>query len=244
MYPFYESSQVELTPDDQAGICGLYPSCEVDGCDPGLLCTAGVCLPECGNGVCQLGELCIDGACISQEECFQIGCASGQPDWVVGCAAHDNCPDGLCLGDGSCAQQCSSDRDCRDGRPCVFDEDPAIPGFCGLIPRKKLGESCVSPLDCEDGECLAGAEARSVCTRRCTGSDPACPSGWSCSTVEGRPVCVSVRAPRGCGVSPYAGESSPEMGLGWMLLTSVPLIVFPTLRRRRRVTTLARSRSL
>jgi hypothetical protein len=237
MYPFYGPAQTELTSDDVAGICSLYPTCEKEGCEAGFTCSAGACLPECGEGVCQLDELCFNGACLSQGECEQVGCLVSNPPWISGCEPTDTCPRGLCLEDGSCARQCARDADCVKGRSCVFDQNPNTPGYCGSIPLKKLGEKCSSALECEDGECLAGAESHAVCTRTCSSVDPSCPIGWSCASVDGQATCVPPRAPRGCAVSAGVESSppSPHWGPLWLVLCAAScrrwLLRFPGRRR-------------
>jgi hypothetical protein len=216
MYPFYEPGQTELTPDDSAGICALYPRCEIEGCEPGFACVEGACLAECGDSACQRDEVCFQDACLTQEECEQAGCFVRPPSWVIGCEPTSDCPDGACLSDGSCAQQCGADSDCSERRRCVFDEDPNVPGYCGLKAPKSLGEACSTAAECEDGECVAGAERKPVCTRACSGAAPKCPGGWSCSGVEGRSVCIPPRAPRGCALSLRASTTPIGRELPWL----------------------------
>ena len=244
MYPFYEPGQIELTPDDTAGICSLYPSCEVDGCDAGYACAEGACLPVCGDGVCQMNEVCVDGACLTQEECAATACASAPPDWVRPCPSGSECPGGTCLADGSCTHQCVADTDCSAGRSCVFDQDPNIPGYCGAEPLKRLGQSCSLSTECVDGECLAGAQGEPICTRLCGAREPACPTSWSCSGAEGKLVCVPPRAARGCAVSPDVDRAADDGSPSWLFAAPLALAFGAASRRRARRDRFRRSRPI
>jgi hypothetical protein len=68
MYPLYEAAQVDLLEDDRAGICFLYPSCELEGCPADHSCTSYGCAVNCGDEPCALTDLCIDQRCLPKAE--------------------------------------------------------------------------------------------------------------------------------------------------------------------------------
>jgi hypothetical protein len=233
MYPFYEPVQTELLEDDYAGICHLYPECEVSGCGEGFSCTPEGCRLECGDTQCTADEYCVEGSCLSSAECELAGCFVETPEWLVGCEATAECPDGLCSEDGSCAIACASDDDCARGAACVFSEDPDVSGYCDTSPLKALGEACQESTQCADGECLSGARGQPLCTRTCGERERSCPVDWSCDDVDGRSVCVPPRAPRGCSVRAVATSERPHSWLAALPLLLVAWRKRGSARRRR-----------
>jgi hypothetical protein len=232
MYPFYDAAQTELSSDDTAAICHLYPSCNIDGCPDGWTCTDTGCQQQCADTLCEPGKLCFDDACVSFEDCESDAECSGSttPDSVVSCNVTDTCETGLCLPDGTCALPCITDTECPESR-CVFSSEAEETGYCAPVPPKGLGERCSESDECAEGQCLAGAERTPVCTRACGDGEAQCPSGWTCSGVDGRSVCVPPREGRGCAVASISrpeGRQSASDAFGYILI-----LVAIVIRRRR-----------
>jgi hypothetical protein len=197
MYPLYEAAQFDLLEDDRAGICFLYPSCELEGCPADQSCTSQGCAPNCGDEPCALNELCIDQRCVPEAECELGGCEPAS----VSCDPTPQCPSGRCWPDGTCDFTCVQDADCPTERTCIFSADPDAPGRCSDPILREVGEPCSAPEECAGGECLVGAGNDPVCSQACGGVRPPCLKGWSCGNVDDRAVCIPPRSPRGCGVA-------------------------------------------
>jgi hypothetical protein len=188
MWPSYSGGIVSLGPDDEAGICALYPGsgtdCTTTGCPSGQECVSGSCQPVMGDG-----SIC--SPCTSSADCGGAGA--------------------LCLNYGSggfCGQACRSDADCGgdtcvntsggpqcvrfvggspscSGEPsgCARDSDCASDEVCSsgeCVPRPmtgaELGGACTQDSGCRSGLCIGG-----VCTQTCDVLRPtSCPGGFFC----------------------------------------------------------------
>lgn len=146
MLPYYQggTSGRALGPDDEAGVCALYPGwcegCEEDAdCPPGRDCDNGACvIPSCAvNADCATGFFCSAGSCLpgcrthlecGEDESCERGVCRAKP---TGCTICDTCStDADCgtsrsyrcvdLGTGSnvCTKFCSDDSDCDGDSTC------------------------------------------------------------------------------------------------------------------------------
>ena len=189
MWPSYGGGIIGLGPDDNAGICALYPGsgssdCTTTGCPSGQECVSGVCQTITGDGTnCS--------PCARSSECASNAYCVGYPD-----------------GGGYCATTCRSDADCAGDRcvntsggplcvrfsgstpsctvapsGCTNDSQCAPTEICSggdCVPRpatgSPLGEACTADDGCRSGLCLAG-----VCTQSCDWlNTTSCPSGFYC----------------------------------------------------------------
>ncbi|MGF1467254.1 MAG: matrixin family metalloprotease [Sandaracinaceae bacterium] len=195
MWPTYVGGVVGLGPDDEAGICALYPGegrdCTVDGCPTGRVCEDGVCVPEAGDGsFCAPCEE--SGDCVG-EESFCLAYPDGRFCGRA-CEGDADCgaPEGRCAitaegpqcvrfvdGEPSCEGArigCRRDTDCADTEVCRS-------GSCR--PEASSGAGLAEPC-ADDGDCRSGACLDGLCTRSCDQLDPAsCPDGTYCDLAAG-----------------------------------------------------------
>lgn len=133
LYPTYLGAR-SLSPDDEAGLCALYPSsgcplscaigfeCAGAGCVPcaTLRCEAPVCPgPDCSPPTCGADGECAVGACARAGEhageCVLAG------DFGTECTAANDCVSGLCLVGAStsfCTSRCVDDTGCEGETRC------------------------------------------------------------------------------------------------------------------------------
>ncbi|HWV37788.1 MAG TPA: matrixin family metalloprotease [Vulgatibacter sp.] len=146
MLPYYQGGTTgrELGPDDEAGVCALYPgwceSCVEDAdCPSGRRCEDGACvIPSCAsNSDCEAGFFCLSGSCLP-------GCRThlecGEEQWCdggrcrnkpTGCTICDECVrDSDCgagsaywcvdvgMGSNVCTKTCNTDDDCDGDSSC------------------------------------------------------------------------------------------------------------------------------
>jgi len=233
MYPIYSESEANLSSDDVAGVCFLYPgvSCEVSGCPFGTVCRPEGCLEKCGDGVCTSGEFCTpdgcwpkdkcwgpncklsceqDGDCASGRSCVGKRCTGGAPPGDP-CASSLECASAICTTAGVCVNSCSH---CIEGACPAADGGDRVACTTSKLP---LGAPCTSPDECLGGQCLAGADSTPVCSRLCD-DKAACPSSWGCVAVEDKNVCRPMKfAPTG-GCSISLAKASPCRGASTYLL--------------------------
>ncbi|MCY0999022.1 hypothetical protein OWM54_17930 [Myxococcus sp. MISCRS1] len=169
---------------------GLDAGCTTAVCEaPDAGCSGPTCGSSDGGCAATVG---MGGACTRACECLEAAAA--------------------CV-EGRCAETCTSDFTCRDGRRCNNDE-------CEVGPR--LGEACKDPFDCADtarcrperprceescnpnaggGICPAGYQCAldGLCVRECTGipesTGEVCENSWDCATCA---VCLSSGAESRC----------------------------------------------
>jgi hypothetical protein len=100
MYPFYTAGQSTLAPDDEAGLCFLYPP--LDGCSPacprGEECVDGECRATCVSGVCGVGEICGFWGCMAAGGCTRRSCLGEACQSDEACGPLSHCVDGVCTG--------------------------------------------------------------------------------------------------------------------------------------------------
>lgn len=208
MYPLYYSPRV-LSADDEAGACFLYPAG-----DCGTACT-----PPCGDALtverCGCASLCGVDAGMQIPFRFDAGSDARASKAKAGgagdpCGEGLDCSSGVCL-DGECSRTCRTNSECASSQRC----DPQG-GYC-VGPGKKLGQTCATADECVGGECVAGTENGSVCSRPCGSGDPACPDSWFCQAISGRQVCTPpvmvATGGSGCALSssPNLSTSSPQL---------------------------------
>jgi hypothetical protein len=218
MYPIYNSKQLQISSDDTAGLCFLYPGprCGTSGCPADSVCTERGCQPLCQGQLCTGQEVCTplgcrphidcsngcvgqscgsDGDCGTPEHCVNGFCARGGTLLGQLCSAATDCFDGACIA-GACARACLHISDCPSGQTC--GESHSCVGSL-----RSFGASCQSADQCADGLCVTGAADEPICTRACGGTHPACPSLWSCETASGQQVCApqTLHAAGGCAIA-------------------------------------------
>ena len=146
LYPTYLGAR-SLSPDDEAGLCALYPSsgCPLS-CAVGFECTAGACVPcaslRCEVAVCP-GPDCSPPTCGTAGECAVGACAregehAGEcvlaGDFGTECAAASDCVSGLCLVGAStsfCTSRCVDDAACSGATRCAAVGDARV---CEPVP--------------------------------------------------------------------------------------------------------------
>ena len=220
MYPVYDVGQVTLAPDDEAGLCYLYPRhcshgdccktapCEEprDACaggacrDAGTLCDAG----DCTTG-CRTSSECAPGL-VCRGECVRPRGELGDP-----CTSNDDCGTHRCTSDGHCAKACAADK-CASGESCEGD-------IC-VGKQGALGSLCSTAVDCLGGECLQGATEHPVCSRACGSNHGTCPTGWQCEGVASRQVCTPKPGPRSggsCALGPRLPEHR-DAATAWIIV--------------------------
>ncbi|MGE0325314.1 MAG: matrixin family metalloprotease [Polyangiaceae bacterium] len=202
MHPLYDADLYQLSDDDRAGVCALYPACTETSCGEGQACTEAGCRPLCGDITCGADEICVDNACISScrytgcscaadtdcdgaLSCIESQCAPGAAEPGDPCSSDRECASGTCRGAAGCGLPCGSSADCPGG------DDECLNGICQQ-GRAAYGQECDSASACTSGLCMTGASNPAMCTRTC---DPAaarpCPSDWNCEAVDGQSICVS-----------------------------------------------------
>lgn len=186
MHPEYRPNQWQLSDDDVAGLCFLYPvgDCLANPCQRDQLCRDGACLPLCYADVCDSGETCTEDGCLREctpercdivcdddsecgpnARCDEERCTAGRLQAGDPCKSTRECEVQACVG-GICAEQCSVETaNSRDGGSCV--------------EGRGLGEGCARDSQCISGLCSEAGE----CTRDCSEAR-ACPSGWTCTGKE------------------------------------------------------------
>lgn len=132
-------------------------------------CMAGKCVPKCGNGKVDAGEMC-DGAscpktCDDGNPCtadvMQGSAAACSAVCVHKSATFASCPGGTCDENGQC--QVKPVAMCGDGR---------------VDTGEKCDGNCPTPASCDDGNpCTSDFVEGSGCSRQCA-HDPF-PAGWS-----------------------------------------------------------------
>jgi hypothetical protein len=249
MYPLYDARQAQLSDDDIAGACFLYPrpACDDLSCASGSGCIEGRCVELCQGRVCGADEVCSangcqsaasdhphEGTCASAVECTaghtcKDGvCVSNFAFAGDPCSSDADCPDGACVDAGYCAPACTDGSECPAGSVCDVLGDGARACVSGGLP---LGALCSAPNQCVGGECLDGDAEHAVCTRACSNEDAACPGRWFCDTVDGHAVCrPPVQLGGACALSRSSGSfSSLELLASWSLVLGAASLV----RRRR-----------
>jgi hypothetical protein len=147
MYPFYDPARVELSDDDIAAICFLYPRAaqipnESFACSADVDCGPG---QQCGDsGQCQTIVNAVGGACHAPSDCItglcdpNGTCGTGPGRFGAVCADSNDCESAQCLVGGTtepvCTQLCGGPVRCPANWECrgVEGRDVCAPvGFQG-----------------------------------------------------------------------------------------------------------------
>jgi hypothetical protein len=218
------------------GACGT----DLDGCDPGVTCRYGQCVPPCTEGQCAAGSTCGGGACIAGG-CFATGCPAGEL-----------CREGACVADPCLGALCPTGTFCRGGdcvQACTFVACPAgqkcgVDGFCE--PDACAGVTCPPGQRCAEGICRVDP-----CTSRACAAGQVCAADASGQAICLDDPCAGITCPAGAcsGGQCYAtsllsggGAPAPEAeggcGCGSGGAAALPallaLLAAPLARRRRR----------
>lgn len=165
MYPSYAGGQIRnLSADDQAGVCALYPAGTAVS-DAGVAADSGVS-PGGGDvgAVCSASAPCAAGnrcVCRSATDCF-------------------------------CSRSCSASAPCPSGFQCANTNLGAlcIPGGGGMMGTGRTGDPCTAPEQCATGLCVQGRSGGAFCSQACA-DDCSCPSDFACfrTSMAGLNVC-------------------------------------------------------
>jgi hypothetical protein len=150
-------------------------------CGAGLICHAGLCLPDCGGGElfdCPVGSTCqpVDGGAVL---CVPTDCVSG------GCPPGSVCD----TASGSCRTACDATVVCPAGRRCVSGE-------CLDLCR---GITCSAGFSCVDGACTPPCS--------CFSGNVGCSGGAVCDRGTDAGVATNLCISPGCvGVTCGTGQ--------------------------------------
>ncbi|HJL19643.1 MAG TPA: matrixin family metalloprotease [Sandaracinaceae bacterium LLY-WYZ-13_1] len=190
MWPSYGGGIIGLGPDDEAGICALYPGsgtdCTTTGCPSGQECVEGTCQTMVGDGT-------ICAPCTRSSECggssdYCLGYPDGSGYCGRSCGGDGDCEGGRCVSTSAgrqCVQFDGSQPSCATSSTgCTRDSDCGADEICdggSCVPRpttgSELGEPCMGDGDCQSGLCIGGR-----CTSSCDWTNPtgSCPTGFYC----------------------------------------------------------------
>ena len=197
-----------------------------DGCCPAG-CNAntdGDCIPICGNGVRETGELCDTTIPAGQAGACPTSCNDGQActsDSLVGSACGQRCSNVAitsCLAnaDGCCPSNCNAnnDRDCA-----AVCGNGVLEAGERCDTRIAAGAKGACPTSCDDGQaCTADALVGSACGQYCTHTavtscsttaDGCCPSNCNANNdPDCTPVCGNgvVESRESCDTAIGAGQ--------------------------------------
>jgi hypothetical protein len=159
----YECTIVEIDPDN-CGACGVR-------CNPGEVCSQGMCGADCTGGTTRCGDVCVN-LNTDQQNCGACGnaCQAGEV-----CDGNGNCqlvcPGGMTECNGTCVNTNTDPLNCGScGNACTGGQICDGQGQCATNCQANLvlcGTICIDPLTNEDhcgasGDCL-GANAGDAC---------------------------------------------------------------------------------
>ncbi|MBP46489.1 MAG: hypothetical protein CMH53_00960 [Myxococcales bacterium] len=169
-------------------------------CSSSTECESQLCVGGGGQGTCE--KLCTSDAQCSQNQqcskfsgknygaCVSTPQSSGKKDNGQPCSDSTQCKSSICVGSGTqgtCLADCTT-TPCPAKTNCVALSG----GLKGCVPAgpKGLGESCQSGFDCSTNIC-APASGKYICSQLCGAGNPACPSGYSCTSInQNTSVCL------------------------------------------------------
>lgn len=147
-------------------------TCAEVTCEPGQLCTGGVCKGPCDGVVCPLPTQCLAGRCV--DPCVELVCESGRV-----------CDRGVCVPKCDC-QVCPLGSECAPDGSCVSTGCAGLECGAGEVCSAGACVDACSGARCPDGEkCSAG-----VCVDACAGVS--CPTGEKCVVGVCTDACTGV----------------------------------------------------
>lgn len=173
MHPLYSSMRTELSADDMAGLCFLYP---IEASKPAKVPVQDS-PPNTSvepDNICHRNSDCPDGMHCSLMSCVGMVGELGDP-----CRHSGDCESSACY--RFCSGSCHSDEDCRAGEIC--EPTAGVKGAC-IGERRGYGEPCQTADDCLSGYCVDGAAQTAICTRPCEENPTACPRDWVCEDLQ------------------------------------------------------------
>jgi|LNFM01.1.fsa_nt_gb hypothetical protein len=199
MLASYSGGQVRnLSSDDQAGVCFLYPSGTMPPSDGGVM-------PPADSGVTPGGGGGVGAVCNMTTPC-------GAGNRCV-CRAANDC---------FCSRGCSSSSPCPSGFQCANTSigPLCVPGGGGtMMGMGGTGDPCTTPDQCGTGLCVRGPSGTAFCSQACT-DDCSCPTNFSCfmTSMAGLSVCgpgTNTCSPTDGGVTEQdSGVTEPAMDSG------------------------------
>jgi hypothetical protein len=168
---------MEIPECDKASDCGPGQACSAigcvdrcaadDGCDRGLKCNEGLCVPPG-----YVPETPTDGdPAPDTPDTSDTSDTSDAPDVEGPCESDDNCQEGfVCIQEtGDCIPRCGTDDDCVTGEvclPCGKCQKEELPATCGSTPDycdESDASSCGSGKACVAGRCHYQCEVGFAC---------------------------------------------------------------------------------
>lgn len=189
MQAFYRggTSGRNLVPDDEAGVCGLYPkdSC---GCEETSDCSPG---QECVDGSCSRATCETDAECPSGSFCWEGSCLPGCTDDSE-CGNEQVCRKNSCIPDPEICVICN---ECTPSRYGTSAEcGPWQEGYycLGTMQGNRCTKECRSTADCDgDSVCRTVSDGQGNEFNFCFAQDEgdACPDGYQCVGAPEGPGC-------------------------------------------------------
>jgi hypothetical protein len=207
--------------DEITAVADPGQACELDSGGPALFDDGG---PRVAGVVSRGDPECADHATYARVDVALDGfiqpyldaTAPGSVHTGDPCLYEGQCAEGACLAADDdprlyfCAQDCAGGAACPGAMECVDDQcrhpapSPGADGWPCTGDDECSGEICYVAQGADDG----------VCTESCLGTDPVCPTGFSCQNPSGiQFYCLAESGGDGCCSAGGRGASPP-----WLLL--------------------------
>lgn len=204
MFPNPKYVEPALDEDDASGLCDLYRqsgSCAADDPACGTQSAAAVGSSNFTSPVLEGGKCKRQADCATFLACRDGKCEFGTLAPGDLCDVNAQCVTGACI-NGGCRANCTEDEPCG----YAHQQCDAATSTCGNRLRT-IGGKCDEADDCASAQCLVDSGFASYCTKECIVNEE-CPSGWSCSEMNGLDVCLQTRQSNdGCTLTHVPGSN-------------------------------------
>ena len=203
------------------GTCSNPSKANGTACNDANACTAS---ERCQSGACTGGTTVV---CTASDQCHVAGTCSpatgcsnpAAPNNTAcndgdGCTSGDVCTAGTCAGSGvtgcGLGQTCTATTPCASGWDCLKAFPTDAIGFCARPCTQDATCAFAGP---GTGRCVIATTGMSAdhCGIVC-GAGSTCPTGFSCATVQGLPICAPSQGSGGSGGSGGTGGTGGAGG--------------------------------